>query len=600
MLRPVLALALALGLPVVSSSSSSSSTSIRGVAPSDQQKFLGDDFLCVVGGQSQYLPISRVNDDFCDCDDGSDEPGTAACSYVTASEFYCANDGFFSKKVGSIDLLSCFEKRYEEMDGVSVCPNSCAAAAEAFRKDAKERLEVVRSGFEKRQAIVDGEIVPYFTQLGESETSIENDLVALKLLMDRVTVHKEREELRETRYRLEVARKKQENQMENGDERAERSNEQSVNAAEADDDDAAVEFETLDATLLADDDAPIDLAEDLRALEVLDSSGQSIKSLVELPGGTRVSLADYLRMDHKIQAPTKKLWTLRKEGESWQEVFLGYIISGEAEGRKRIGLAVLRVLGIIVSPLRALAELILYSPRVLWRLLSTPEIAGPVIDKFPNMPSPSQSAWFRRLGGGRVYNGYNSAMWAAQVVWDAPIYAYHYLFPTLDSDMNLPVAESLRLVLREIQSDITKLERDRSDKREAASIDYGPDRAYFTLKDKCIERRIEKYDYKFCAFSDVKQDHTTLGKWDGWAVRDDSEVPSVAAADYTRMRYSNGQRCYKGPERAVSVNLECGDKDEISGVDEPSTCVYVMVVRSPLACTARVLADAEVEAALGQ
>ena len=144
-------------------------------------------------------------------------------------------------------------------------------------------------------------------------------------------------------------------------------------------------------------------------------------------------------------------WTLRKEGESWQEVFLGYIISGEAEGRKRIGLAVLRVLGtnishlyrtdrweksltvraccegIIVSPLRALAELILYSPRVLWRLLSTPEIAGPVIDRFPNMPSPSHSAWFRRLGGGRVYNGYNSAMWAAQVVWDAPIYAYHYL-----------------------------------------------------------------------------------------------------------------------------------------------------------------------------
>ena len=57
--------------------------------------------------------------------------------------------------------------------------------------------------------------------------------------------------------------------------------------------------------------------------------------------------------------------------------------------------------------------------------------------------------------------------------------------------MKLPVAESLRVVLREIQSDIAKLEKDRSDKHETASFDYGPDRAYFALKDKCIEKRIE-------------------------------------------------------------------------------------------------------------
>lgn len=33
----------------------------------------------------QRVACSRVNDDFCDCDDGSDEPGTAACSHLVCS-----------------------------------------------------------------------------------------------------------------------------------------------------------------------------------------------------------------------------------------------------------------------------------------------------------------------------------------------------------------------------------------------------------------------------------------------------------------------------------------------------------------------------------
>ena len=82
--------------------------------------------------------------------------------------------------------------------------------------------------------------------------------------------------------------------------------------------------------------------------------------------------------------------------------------------------------GLIVSPVRVLVEVLLYSPRVLLRLLSASDLAGPVIDKFPSVSNPFRSAWVHRLGGGSVYNGCSSAMWAAQVVWDAPTYAYRY------------------------------------------------------------------------------------------------------------------------------------------------------------------------------
>lgn len=63
--------------------------------------------------------------------------------------------------------------------------------------------------------------------------------------------------------------------------------------------------------------------------------------------------------------------------------------------------------------------------------------------------------------------------------------------PELDDGVTLPVASSLRKVVAEIDADIAKLEKERDKKTEAASKDYGPDRVYFALKDKCIEKKIE-------------------------------------------------------------------------------------------------------------
>lgn len=63
--------------------------------------------------------------------------------------------------------------------------------------------------------------------------------------------------------------------------------------------------------------------------------------------------------------------------------------------------------------------------------------------------------------------------------------------PELDDGVTLPVASSLRKIVAEIEGDIAKLEKDRDAKLEAAKADYGPDRAYFAIKDKCIEKKIE-------------------------------------------------------------------------------------------------------------
>eukprot|EP00835_Amoeboradix_gromovi_P006935 NODE_950_length_2826_cov_0.272094.p1 type:complete len:257 gc:universal NODE_950_length_2826_cov_0.272094:1096-1866(+) len=60
---------------------------LRGLDPKLQSRYSGTDFTC---DGNIKIPISSVNDDYCDCKDGTDEIGTSACSN---GEFYCHNDG---------------------------------------------------------------------------------------------------------------------------------------------------------------------------------------------------------------------------------------------------------------------------------------------------------------------------------------------------------------------------------------------------------------------------------------------------------------------------------------------------------------------------
>lgn len=58
---------------------------VRGVAPHEAKHYApGKTFKCLYG--AGVIGYEQVNDDYCDCDDGSDEPGTNACPN---GRFYC-------------------------------------------------------------------------------------------------------------------------------------------------------------------------------------------------------------------------------------------------------------------------------------------------------------------------------------------------------------------------------------------------------------------------------------------------------------------------------------------------------------------------------
>ncbi|CAN1123374.1 Glucosidase 2 subunit beta [Linum perenne] len=105
---------------------------LLGVHPLDERYFSHPVIKCKDGSNS--FSRNRLNDDFCDCVDGTDEPGTSACP---AAKFYCRNVGstpkfIFSSRVNdqicgmdtSVFFIYCCDGSDEYGSEIN-CPNTC-------------------------------------------------------------------------------------------------------------------------------------------------------------------------------------------------------------------------------------------------------------------------------------------------------------------------------------------------------------------------------------------------------------------------------------------------------------------------------------------
>lgn len=116
------------------------SQGIIGVKPEDQHLYKVENgkWACLLD-PSIVLDSSQINDDICDCPDGSDEPGTAACSHLRGKSngFYCANEGYFPGYIenfkvndGVCDYDICCDGSDEWATGK--CPNKCEIVKQKF------------------------------------------------------------------------------------------------------------------------------------------------------------------------------------------------------------------------------------------------------------------------------------------------------------------------------------------------------------------------------------------------------------------------------------------------------------------------------------
>ena len=123
-----------------------------------------------------------MNDDYCDCPDGSDEPGTSACSYVSPLSphyisdnptgdvnstpalpgFYCKNKGhipsyvpFTSVNDGVCDYQLCCDgsDEFEAVGGIK-CENRCKEIGKEYKKIDEARQRALGAAVRKRKELV--------------------------------------------------------------------------------------------------------------------------------------------------------------------------------------------------------------------------------------------------------------------------------------------------------------------------------------------------------------------------------------------------------------------------------------------------------------
>lgn len=111
------------------------------------------DFTCFDG--SLTIPFNQVNDDYCDCADASDEPGTAACPN---GFFHCTNAGHKPLNIPSYrvndGVCDCCDASDEYANSNVNCESNCNELGRSAREEAQKQAELLKAGKQIRAELV--------------------------------------------------------------------------------------------------------------------------------------------------------------------------------------------------------------------------------------------------------------------------------------------------------------------------------------------------------------------------------------------------------------------------------------------------------------
>lgn len=134
---------------------SSASQVVLGVIPERASLYdPSKPFTCLDGLMT--IAFDKVNDDYCDCRDGSDEPGTSAC---LNGQFACENFGYIVQMIpsGRVNdgICDCCDGSDEKASEGTVCANTCNKLAAQMNEEQERVKALTEQGLTKKKELIE-------------------------------------------------------------------------------------------------------------------------------------------------------------------------------------------------------------------------------------------------------------------------------------------------------------------------------------------------------------------------------------------------------------------------------------------------------------
>ncbi|KAI4162865.1 MAG: hypothetical protein LQ342_003582 [Letrouitia transgressa] len=509
-----------------------------------------DTFTCI-SNPSITISFSRLNDDYCDCPDGSDEPGTAACSYLSplspsypsdiSSEllnatlalpgYYCKNKGhqpsyipFLAVNDGVCDYDLCCDGSDEwvALGGVK-CENKCKEIGKEWKKqDEANRKSRTTAGKRRKELVAESKRLRKEVEdrIQSLQTAVEGATVRVR---DAETVLAEAE--RQERGKVVKSPGKERNKVgvlaQLTKDRIEELRTSLMQTREQRDN-AKARVEDLEGILAT-------FKEEYNPNFNDEGVKRAVRSWEDYAARDKPAIATEAA-DHDLDEIVKP------DGES------GVINWSDWEKEEESDVDVLyKIEEYLPLPIRNWVDQKLRDFRILL-----------------------------------VENG---------------ILAAH------DSGSESKAVTDARNALKSAQDSENNFRNELSGHTDDLGKDYGPEDVFRALKGQCVSKDSGEYTYELCWFDKTTQipkkggGHTGMGNFVRIETATvDENLPldgkGLGSGERMALKHENGQHCWSGPNRSTTVILGCAEQNEIWKITEEEKCVYRMEVGTPAVCEA--------------
>ncbi|KAG9238762.1 putative glucosidase 2 subunit beta [Amylocarpus encephaloides] len=523
----------------------------RGVGPEFGAFYKSTDSFTCISDPSITLSPSQINDEYCDCPDGSDEPGTAACTYLSALSppqpiagnkntsaalpgFYCKNKGHISGYIphmyvndGVCDYEICCDGS-DEWQGVGgkKCEDRCKEIGKEWRRLDDIKQKAMRGALKRKEELL--------KDAGMKRASVE-----MSISRTETEIKSLESKERELKKVYEEVERRERGKVVVGKEGG-KSSKVTVLAGLA-----KARVDELRSTLTSVATKRDALKEKVKDLEGIlakfkeernpNFNDEGVKRAVQAwedYAANKMGGDDDEALDRDVESVSKP--DSETEGINWTE--------WETEGEES-------------------------------------DVEAHAVYKFEEYLPEAIRSWVHQkiidfrimlVENGILADNANSGS-ESKAVTDA-----RSAYQSVSDDLN-----SKQTSLGELQTDLAK--------------DYGNGDIFRALQNTCISKDSGEYEYELCWLDKTSQKskkgggNTGMGnfvRFDRLEVDEEvgADGKGVGKGERITMMYENGQHCWNGPNRQTTVVLACAEKDEIWKVVEQEKCMYRMDVGTSAVC----------------